>query len=62
MKSNQIKSLRIAAWALRTRQDKLEIISESETDMVVVYRVKNNSFRYRITHNQGRDVVVDRVI
>lgn len=55
------KTLSLVARALNTRQDRVEIITETETEITAKHKVKNNAFRYRITFENGKITAVSRI-
>lgn len=55
------KTISLVARALGTRQDRIEILSETETEITAKHVVKNNAFRYRIRHENGRITAVSRI-
>ena len=60
-KTKDEKTLSLVARALNTRQDRVEIITETETEITAKHKVKNNAFRYRITQENGRISSVLRI-
>ena len=55
------KTLSLVARALHTRQDRVEILSQTETEITAKHKVKNNAFRYRITFENGKITAVSRI-
>ena len=60
-KTKDEKTLSLVARALNTRQDRVEILSETETEITAKHKVKNNAFRYRITQENGKITAVFRI-
>ena len=61
-KTKEQKTLSLVAHALQTRPDRVEIISETEREIVAKHKVKNNAFRYRIEHENGKNPTVFRIL
>lgn len=59
--TNAEKTLSLVARALGTRQDHVEIISETENEITAKYKVRNNAFRYRLSKENGRIFAVLRI-
>lgn len=55
------KTLSLVARALNTRQARVEIITETETEITAKHKVKNNAFRYRLLKENGRITAVSRI-
>ena len=60
-KTKDEKTLSLVARALCTRQDRVEILSETETEIMAKHKVKNNAFRYRLLKENGRISSVLRI-
>ena len=60
-KTKDEKTLSLVARALCTRQDRVEILSETETEITAKHKVKNNAFRYRLLKENGRISSVLRI-
>ena len=60
-KTNAEKTVSLVARALGTRQDRVEILSETESEITARYVVRNNAFRYRMERKNGRISAVYRI-
>lgn len=55
------KTLSLVARALHTRQDRVEILSQTETEITARHKVKNNGFRYKLQIKNGEIFSVLRI-
>ena len=55
------KTLSLVARALNTRADRVEILSQTETEITARHKVKNNGFRYKLQIKNGEISAVLRI-